>query len=675
MKTRHGKKRKTQSSKRGDNYPSISHSSNARLQSYIKLSDLQSLVLYLLADGPGPQWCSVQHHSYVRKVVVLMVPGLESGMFDGKISLNPEAQNGKAEEAQSDSSAIEPKANDNEPRQDPPILSDSLLNAKKAPHPIPDEFYPKPLDKDELPQPLQPLADIFQHIWPVKTPGDDKFPRMHSPLAALLTSSTSKKHEKYPKGPRPPPEAKSWKDQRTPITEFLASTDELVEEGYVLHPAHYSNSPLALDEAARREVNHSAESDGWVDTPAINDLKSGVVASAAFEKGSILQGRKVLAMDCEMCITSMPGTTPQVFSLTRITLVNWAGEIVLDELVKPENEITDYLTPYSGITPTLLEGVTTTLSDIQKKLMQDFLTPQTILIGHSLNSDLNALKITHPYIIDTSLVFPHPRGPPLKSSLKWLTQKYLSREIQRGHGTSGHDSVEDARACLDLVKQKCEKGKIWGTSEASGEPIFKRLARANRPKRDKANPIGDDEPRTGAVVDWGDPTRGYGNAARVAISCESDADVARGISRAVRGDDDNRVVPRGGVDFVFARLRELEAHRGWWNRSKTADNTSLRDNATHARDSTSLESAVSTTVSRIAEIHDSLPPCTAFIMYSGSGDPRELAEMQALHQKFREEYRVKKWDELSVHWTDVEEQKQRAACRKARLGVGFVVVK
>src|ERR1700684_4337602 len=133
---------------------------------------------------------------------------------------------------------------------------------------------------------------------------------------------------------------------------------------------------------------------------------------------------------------------------------------------------------YSGITEKMLGPVTTTLPDIQKKLL-DILTPRTILIGHYLNSDLTPLKITPPYIIDTGVIYPHPRVPPLKSSLKWLAQKYLGKEIQKGHGTTGpgagHDAIEDARTCLELVKQKCEKGKGWGTSDAQGENIFKRV--------------------------------------------------------------------------------------------------------------------------------------------------------------------------------------------------------
>ena len=40
----------------------------------------------------------------------------------------------------------------------------------------------------------------------------------------------------------------------------------------------------------------------------------------------------------------------------------------MDELVKPKEEITDYVTKYSGITEELLRDVTTTIEDIQTYL-------------------------------------------------------------------------------------------------------------------------------------------------------------------------------------------------------------------------------------------------------------------------------------------------------------------
>jgi RNA exonuclease 1 len=50
-----------------------------------------------------------------------------------------------------------------------------------------------------------------------------------------------------------------------------------------------------------------------------------------------------------------------------------------------------------------------------------------------------------------------------------------------------------------------------------------------------------------------------------------------------------------------------------------------------------------------------------------------LANMQA---QFKREYRTKKWDELSVKWTDTEEQAMKKAAKEAREGgVGFMVIK
>ena len=322
------------------------------------------------------------------------------------------------------------------------------------------------------------------------------------------------------------------------------------------------------------------------------------------------------------------------------------------------------------MTAAKLDPITTTLSDIQSRLLT-LLTPDTIIIGHSLNSDLTALKLTHPFIIDTSLLYPHPRGPPLKSSLKWLAQKYLSREIQKGHGATGHDSVEDARACLDLVRMKCEKGPRWGSIDADREPIFKPLARVPRTGAvtvaDGANPG-----KQGAIVDRGAPEKNFGHMAAFSIGCASDAEVVEGINRAVNGDADGKYIPGGGVELTWARFRELEVLRGWWN-----DNRNPSTSSTPAADPSpeALAAGVEQTVQHIKAVHESLPPCTLLVVYSGTGDPRELARMQEMQRTFKKEYATKKWDELSVKWTDTEEQELKKACRKARKGIGFVCIK
>ena len=120
-----------------------------------------------------------------------------------------------------------------------------------------------------------------------------------------------------------------------------------------------------------------------------------------------------------------------------------------------------FCSSWSGITEVALEPVVTTLDEVQRHLLtvfspsSSFSTP--ILLGHSLESDLRALKLCHPRCIDTALIFHHPRGRPLKPSLAWLTNKWCGREIQKG-AEGGHDPEEDARACIDLLQRKVVNG-------------------------------------------------------------------------------------------------------------------------------------------------------------------------------------------------------------------------
>lgn len=55
---------------------------------------------------------------------------------------------------------------------------------------------------------------------------------------------------------------------------------------------------------------------------------------------------------------------------------------------------------------------------------------KTILIGHSLDSDMKALKLIHDVYVDTSVLYPHKMGPPKKRALKTLCIENLKRIIQ-----------------------------------------------------------------------------------------------------------------------------------------------------------------------------------------------------------------------------------------------------
>ncbi|XP_041695345.2 RNA exonuclease 1 homolog [Coregonus clupeaformis] len=150
----------------------------------------------------------------------------------------------------------------------------------------------------------------------------------------------------------------------------------------------------------------------------------------------------VYALDCEMCYTK------QGLELTRVTVINSELKVIYDTFVKPESKVVDYNTRFSGVTEEDLENATITLRDVQAVILNMF-SAESILIGHSLESDLFALKVIHSTVVDTAIVFPHRLGLPYKRALRNLMADHLKRIIQ--DSVEGHDSSEDACACMELM--------------------------------------------------------------------------------------------------------------------------------------------------------------------------------------------------------------------------------
>ncbi|XP_043797112.1 RNA exonuclease 1 homolog isoform X1 [Apis laboriosa] len=165
-------------------------------------------------------------------------------------------------------------------------------------------------------------------------------------------------------------------------------------------------------------------------------------------KNTPIEEQGVYALDCEMCYTT------QGLELTRITVIDEDCNVVYETLVNPQNPIIDYNTRFSGITEENMKNVTTTLLDVQATLLTMF-SEKTILVGHSLESDFKALRLLHGTVVDTSVMFPHKNGYPQKRALKNLCSEYLRKLIQNDVG--GHDSKEDAIACMELILWKAKE--------------------------------------------------------------------------------------------------------------------------------------------------------------------------------------------------------------------------
>lgn len=195
---------------------------------------------------------------------------------------------------------------------------------------------------------------------------------------------------------------------------------------------------------------------------------------------------RAVCFDCEMCYTV------HGLELVRLTATSWpTGVELLDVLVQPLGEILDLNSRFSGVWPEDLaraeswsfddddskskpskSGEETGSEDgevqsrkklkivsspeVARDLLFSLLSPSTPLIGHGLENDLNAVRIVHPTLIDTVILYPHRAGLPFRYGLKTLMDQHLNRKIQQETGPKmlGHDSAEDARAAGDLVRLK-----------------------------------------------------------------------------------------------------------------------------------------------------------------------------------------------------------------------------
>lgn len=79
-------------------------------------------------------------------------------------------------------------------------------------------------------------------------------------------------------------------------------------------------------------------------------------------------------------------------------------------------------------------------------MLRRYIAASTIMIGHSIDSDLKCLKLVHNRVIDTSVLYPHPKGAPFKMGLKKIAFDQLGLSI-RDDGTRYNLLLNSAAYC------------------------------------------------------------------------------------------------------------------------------------------------------------------------------------------------------------------------------------
>lgn len=166
------------------------------------------------------------------------------------------------------------------------------------------------------------------------------------------------------------------------------------------------------------------------------------------------QKLKIIAVDCEMCVTAATDGRRISNALCRVSAVdgeNMLRDVFADFIVhqpEPGTKLIDPKTDIHGITMDMISQSKISMEKVQKKMLK-YISSDTIVVGHSVSGDLAAMRIDHRRVIDTALIYQRKDGGENRRTpgLKDLTKFLLKFEMP-----DGHDSTIDAQASMLAAK-------------------------------------------------------------------------------------------------------------------------------------------------------------------------------------------------------------------------------
>jgi DNA polymerase III epsilon subunit-like protein len=161
---------------------------------------------------------------------------------------------------------------------------------------------------------------------------------------------------------------------------------------------------------------------------------------------------RAVALDCEMA--GIAGGAGEVILLCVTDYVT--GALLLNRLVCPREKITQMRSSIHGISKytldnAILQGQALSGWEEARSELWKYIDNNTILVGHALEHDLDALRIIHPRIVDSAILSRNAVGiRRIRCGLQTLCSEILNVEIRKNNGGI-HDCLEDVLATREVV--------------------------------------------------------------------------------------------------------------------------------------------------------------------------------------------------------------------------------
>ncbi|KAI5316015.1 hypothetical protein L3X38_045191 [Prunus dulcis] len=177
------------------------------------------------------------------------------------------------------------------------------------------------------------------------------------------------------------------------------------------------------------------------------EFKHDINSSNEYHVGD---GTEAIALDCEMVAGGSDGSLDLC---ARVCLIDEDETILFHTYVQPQYPVVNYRYEVTGLTEEhLRDGMP--LQKVQDKVLQILYNGKTkLLVGHSVENDLDCLRMNYPdYLLrDTANYHPLMKTNLVSHPLKYLTRTYLGYDIQSGF----HDPYEDCVSAMRLYKRFC----------------------------------------------------------------------------------------------------------------------------------------------------------------------------------------------------------------------------